>query len=175
MNVRISRILIGIVLTVGLVVPPLDAPASVVSPVAHAVTEKEKETKKKQQQKKKEAKEAKKSKKPERQTNKKKLKQEQKAKKAERKRADKAKKQRDPVAHKAEKQQQKRDKKQRKRQYKEAKKRDAREGIVHEDLRDCKDFDSQQAAQRYFASKGGPSQDPSGLDRDGDGNACEAL
>ncbi|WP_368733486.1 excalibur calcium-binding domain-containing protein [Amaricoccus solimangrovi] len=29
------------------------------------------------------------------------------------------------------------------------------------------------SAQRFFLSAGGPSFDPHGLDRDGDGNACE--
>jgi Excalibur calcium-binding domain len=38
----------------------------------------------------------------------------------------------------------------------------------------CSDFASQAAAQRYFLSHGGPSQDPAGLDPDGDGLACES-
>lgn len=39
--------------------------------------------------------------------------------------------------------------------------------------RDCADFASAAAAQRFFLSAGGPTHDVSGLDRDGDGNACE--
>jgi hypothetical protein len=40
---------------------------------------------------------------------------------------------------------------------------------------DCADFPTQSAAQHYFVDHGGPSQDPSGLDADGDGVACESL
>jgi endonuclease YncB( thermonuclease family) len=40
--------------------------------------------------------------------------------------------------------------------------------------RDCGDFASQQAAQIFYLQAGGPSQDPHGLDSDGDGIACEA-
>lgn len=39
--------------------------------------------------------------------------------------------------------------------------------------RDCSDFSSAAAAQAYFLSNGGPIRDPAGLDRDGDGLACE--
>ncbi len=38
---------------------------------------------------------------------------------------------------------------------------------------DCSDFPSAASAQRFFLSAGGPAYDPYGLDRDGDGNACE--
>jgi hypothetical protein len=38
----------------------------------------------------------------------------------------------------------------------------------------CSDFASQAAAQSYFLSHGGPSQDPAGLDPDRDGLACES-
>jgi hypothetical protein len=41
--------------------------------------------------------------------------------------------------------------------------------------RDCSDFRSQRAAQRYFRSKGGPARDPDRLDADHNGVACEAL
>lgn len=40
--------------------------------------------------------------------------------------------------------------------------------------RTCSDFPSQESAQDYFESRGGPSQDPDGLDPDGDGMACES-
>jgi len=40
--------------------------------------------------------------------------------------------------------------------------------------RDCSDFSTQAAAQAFFLSAGGPSQDPHGLDADGDGVACES-
>lgn len=39
--------------------------------------------------------------------------------------------------------------------------------------RDCEEFSSQEEAQEYFESKGGPSSDPDMLDKDGDGLACE--
>lgn len=39
--------------------------------------------------------------------------------------------------------------------------------------KDCSDFSSAASAQQYFLSNGGPINDPSGLDRDGDGMACE--
>lgn len=39
--------------------------------------------------------------------------------------------------------------------------------------RNCSDFPSAAEAQRFFLKEGGPTQDPHGLDRDGDGNACE--
>jgi len=41
------------------------------------------------------------------------------------------------------------------------------------DAVDCSDFSSSAAAQKYFLSNGGPLSDPSDLDRDGDGFACE--
>ena len=41
--------------------------------------------------------------------------------------------------------------------------------------RDCSDFPNQAAAQTYFISQGGPSQDPDQLDGDGDGIACDSL
>ncbi len=39
--------------------------------------------------------------------------------------------------------------------------------------KNCSDFASPASAQRFFLSAGGPVYDPHGLDRDGDGNACE--
>lgn len=39
--------------------------------------------------------------------------------------------------------------------------------------RDCSDFATPAAAQRFYLQAGGPTRDPHGLDRDGDGNACE--
>lgn len=39
--------------------------------------------------------------------------------------------------------------------------------------RNCTDFASGAAAQRFFLEQGGPTSDPHGLDRNGDGNACE--
>lgn len=39
--------------------------------------------------------------------------------------------------------------------------------------RNCSDFPNSAAAQRFFLQAGGPVSDPHGLDRDGDGNACE--
>lgn len=41
------------------------------------------------------------------------------------------------------------------------------------DLRNCDDFASAASAQKYFLVAGGPLRDPSNLDRDGDGLACE--
>ena len=38
---------------------------------------------------------------------------------------------------------------------------------------DCSDFSSQSEAQSFFNSSG--ASDPHGLDRDGDGIACESL
>ena len=40
---------------------------------------------------------------------------------------------------------------------------------------DCSDFATQREAQRFFKSEGGPRSDYHGLDRDGDGVACETL
>ena len=39
--------------------------------------------------------------------------------------------------------------------------------------KNCGDFGSGHAAQKFFLKVGGPSSDPHGLDRDGDGFACE--
>lgn len=39
--------------------------------------------------------------------------------------------------------------------------------------RDCGDFSSAGAAQAFFLANGGPASDPHGLDRDGDGYACD--
>lgn len=39
--------------------------------------------------------------------------------------------------------------------------------------KDCSDFPSSAAAQRFFLSEGGPVRDPHNLDGDGDGLACE--
>ena len=39
--------------------------------------------------------------------------------------------------------------------------------------KNCADFVTPGGAQRFFLSVGGPTDDPHGLDRDGDGNACE--
>ncbi|SES38185.1 Excalibur calcium-binding domain-containing protein [Rhizobium sp. NFR03] len=39
--------------------------------------------------------------------------------------------------------------------------------------KDCSDFASSAQAQKFFLSQGGPSADPHGLDRDGDGYVCE--
>lgn len=41
--------------------------------------------------------------------------------------------------------------------------------------RDCRDFDTWQEAQEFFISEGGPGGDPHGLDRDGNGVACQSL
>ncbi|MBA2954638.1 hypothetical protein GON03_09915 [Nocardioides sp. MAH-18] len=41
--------------------------------------------------------------------------------------------------------------------------------------RDCGDFGSQAAAQRFYLAAGGPAADPHGLDAEGDGVACESL
>lgn len=41
--------------------------------------------------------------------------------------------------------------------------------------KDCSDFKTQKEAQSFFLSNGGPSNDPHGLDRDGDGIVCESL
>jgi hypothetical protein len=40
---------------------------------------------------------------------------------------------------------------------------------------DCRDFSTQEEAQDFFESEGGPDDDPHNLDRDGDGVACESL
>lgn len=41
--------------------------------------------------------------------------------------------------------------------------------------RDCGDFGTQQEAQDFFLSAGGPGSDPHRLDADGDGSACDSL
>lgn len=41
--------------------------------------------------------------------------------------------------------------------------------------RNCSDFNSQTEAQIFFREQGGPTSDPSGLDADKDGIACEEL
>jgi hypothetical protein len=39
--------------------------------------------------------------------------------------------------------------------------------------KDCSDFPTQRAAEKYFHKHGGPKHDPSRLDADHDGIACE--
>ena len=41
--------------------------------------------------------------------------------------------------------------------------------------KDCADFSSWRAAQHYYKKHGGPRHDPSRLDADHDGIACEDL
>jgi Excalibur calcium-binding domain len=41
--------------------------------------------------------------------------------------------------------------------------------------KDCSDFPTWKKAQKYFKKHGGPRRDPSGLDADHDGIACEDL
>ena len=41
--------------------------------------------------------------------------------------------------------------------------------------RNCSDFATQAEAQAFFESEGGPSEDPHGLDGDGDGRVCVSL
>jgi excalibur calcium-binding domain-containing protein len=41
--------------------------------------------------------------------------------------------------------------------------------------KDCADFSSWRAAQKFFKKHGGPKYDPHRLDGDNDGIACEAL
>jgi hypothetical protein len=41
--------------------------------------------------------------------------------------------------------------------------------------KDCSDFATQNQAQKYFKKHGGPKRDPSHLDADHDGIACEDL
>ncbi|MBB6098579.1 beta-lactamase superfamily II metal-dependent hydrolase [Deinobacterium chartae] len=41
--------------------------------------------------------------------------------------------------------------------------------------RDCGDFRTRAEAQAFFLAAGGPDRDPHGLDRDGNGQACESL
>lgn len=41
--------------------------------------------------------------------------------------------------------------------------------------KDCADFRTQQEAQSFFISNGGPAEDSHNLDKDGDGQVCESL
>lgn len=41
--------------------------------------------------------------------------------------------------------------------------------------RDCSDFSTWRAAQKFYKRHGGPQRDPHRLDADRDGIACEAL
>ena len=41
--------------------------------------------------------------------------------------------------------------------------------------RDCSDFNSWHAAQKFYKKHGGPKRDPHRLDADWDGIACESL
>jgi Excalibur calcium-binding domain len=41
--------------------------------------------------------------------------------------------------------------------------------------RDCSDFGSWRAAQKFYKRHGGPQRDPHRLDADRDGIACESL
>ena len=41
--------------------------------------------------------------------------------------------------------------------------------------RNCSDFDTWAEAQAFYEAAGGPESDPHGLDRDGNGIACESL
>ena len=41
--------------------------------------------------------------------------------------------------------------------------------------RDCSDFATQAAAQRFYVNAGGPQRDPHRLDADDDGKACDSL
>jgi hypothetical protein len=41
--------------------------------------------------------------------------------------------------------------------------------------RDCSDFNTWRAAQRFYKQHGGPNRDPHRLDADHDGIACESL
>lgn len=41
--------------------------------------------------------------------------------------------------------------------------------------RDCSDFSTWKAAQRFYKNHGGPQRDPHRLDADRDGVACESL
>lgn len=47
--------------------------------------------------------------------------------------------------------------------------------IAHAADKDCADFATQEQAQAYFISLGGPASDPDRLDGDGDGQACDSL
>jgi hypothetical protein len=41
--------------------------------------------------------------------------------------------------------------------------------------KDCADFSSWRAAQKFYKRHGGPARDPHRLDADHDGIACESL
>ena len=41
--------------------------------------------------------------------------------------------------------------------------------------KDCSDFSSWRAAQKFYKRHGGPQRDPHRLDADDDGIACESL
>ncbi|MDP1706318.1 MAG: excalibur calcium-binding domain-containing protein [bacterium] len=41
--------------------------------------------------------------------------------------------------------------------------------------KDCSDFKTQNEAQVFFETNGGPNSDPHNLDRDKDGKVCESL
>jgi hypothetical protein len=41
--------------------------------------------------------------------------------------------------------------------------------------KDCSDFSSWKAAQKFYKNHGGPKRDPHRLDGDHDGVACESL
>lgn len=41
--------------------------------------------------------------------------------------------------------------------------------------KDCADFSSWKAAQKFYKNHGGPKRDPHRLDADRDGIACESL
>ena len=41
--------------------------------------------------------------------------------------------------------------------------------------KDCSDFSSWRAAQKFYKNHGGPRKDPHRLDADRDGIACESL
>lgn len=41
--------------------------------------------------------------------------------------------------------------------------------------KDCSDFRTQAAAQKFYKKHGGPKRDPHRLDADRDGIACESL
>ncbi len=41
--------------------------------------------------------------------------------------------------------------------------------------KDCSDFSTWRAAQKFYKKKGGPGRDPHRLDADRDGIACEEL
>ena len=47
--------------------------------------------------------------------------------------------------------------------------------VQAEEDRDCTDFATQEQAQEFFLSQGGPESDPHKLDVDKDGRACESL